>query len=271
MKKFISILIILIVSLPFVVSHFLKLPQEEKNKDTEVVQNKEEDLKDSLNTPDYKPKNDDFTVIDEAPPIPPDPFENVRMNGGMAQEDIDRLEKFANEPSPFDKEPEPIPVLDYKPSKNDELLYETISYRDDIEGVSLPRGVGEYKPIKLNFEPNGENLKNIESFKILSLDGEELVFDKFDTSHKFSENSNIYRFEDTKSRGHNRISIVYTDGLDINDNPSIGIFVDHINGGSFKGTVNIRTKKGYIFNYKPDPPGTVYGNDVAIPPTRSKN
>ena len=258
MKKFIAILIVLIVSLPFVVFHFLKLPQEEKNKDKEVVQNKEEDLKDSLNTPNYKPKNDDFTVIDEAPPVPPDPFENVRMNKDISPEEVARLNKIANEPSPFDKEPEPIPILDYKPAKNGELLYETISYREKID-INLGNQIGEKRPIKLRFEPNPENLDSIESFKIIALNGQEIEFDNMTTRDNDSTSS-VYIFKDTKNKGNNQIALVYRP--DKYNSPSMLFRVNHPKSGYFEGRVNVRTKKGYIYKYKPDSPGTVYGNDV---------
>jgi len=260
MKKFITILIVLIVLIPFVVSHFLKLPQEEKNKDTEVVQNKEEDLKDSLNTPNYKPKNNDFTVIDKAPQVPPDPFEDFEQETVYSEELAERVRN--RRPSPFDKKPEPIQVLDYKPAKNGEYLYERLNYGEEID-VQLPPKVGEKAPIKLNFEPNPANMDSIESFKITSLDGHVLEFDTFDSKNVESEKKGLYVFKDLKSKGHNSVMIIY-DASSVNEKV-MGITVEHFKTGVFRAKINIRTKKGYIYKYKPVPSGTKYGRDFVIP------
>ena len=260
MKKIIAIIIVLVVSLPFVVAHFLKLPQEEKGKDTKVVQNKEEDLKNSLNTPNYKPKNNDFTVIDKAPSIPPDPFEDFEQETVYSEELAERVRN--RRPSPFDKKPEPIPVLDYKPAKNGEYLYEKLNYGEEID-VQLPPKVGEKAPIKLKFEPNPANMDSIESFKITSLDGHVLEFDTFDRKTIDSEKEGLYVFKDLKNKSNNEIYIVYR--AVENDSPSVSISVDHIKTGSFHAIVNARTKKGYIYKYKPVPSGTKYGRDFVIP------
>lgn len=262
MKKFITILIIVVISLSFIVAHFLKLPQEEKSKGTEVVQNKEKDLKDSLNTPNYKPKNNDFTVIDEAPQVPPDPFENFRMNKGLSAEGLEYARN--KKPNPFlnKEEPEPIPVLDYKPAKNGEYLYERLNYGEEID-VRLPPKVGEKAPIKLNFEPNPANMDSIESFKITSLDGHVLEFDTFDSKNVESEKKGLYVFKDLKSKGHNSVMIIY-DASSVNEKV-MGITVEHFKTGVFRAKINIRTKKGYIYKYKPVPSGTKYGRDFVIP------
>ena len=258
MKKFIAILIIVVISLPFIVAHFLKLPQEEKSKDIEVVEEKKEDLKDNLNTPNYKPKNNDFTVIDEAPPVPPDPFENVRMNEGISEAGLEYIKN--KKPSVFlnRKEPEPIPILGYKPAKNGELLYETISYREEID-IELGNQIGEKRPIKLKFEPNPENLDSIESFKIIALNGQEIEFNNM-TTRDNNSTSSVYIFKDTKNKGNNQIAMVYRP--DKYNSPSMLFRVSHPKSGYFEGRVNVRTKKGYIYKYKPDPPGTVYGDDI---------
>ncbi len=261
MKKFIAILVVVFISLPFIFAHFLKLPQEEKNKESEVFEEKKEDLKNVLNTPDYKPKNNDFTVVDEAPPVPPDPFEGFEQTKVEASEElVNRIKNMR--PSPFDKKPEPIPVLDYKPAKNGEYLYEKLNYGEEID-VQLPPKVGEKAPIKLNFEPNPANMDSIESFKITSLDGHVLEFDTFDRKRVESEKEGLYVFTDLKNKGHNSIKIIYDTvpgGVNY-----ISFSVDHIKTGSFRAVINVISKKGYIYKYKPVPSGTKYGRDFVIP------
>lgn len=250
MKKFIAILIVLVISLPFIVAHFLKLPQEEKNKDKEVVQNKKEDLKDSLNTPNYKPKNDDFTVIDEAPPIPPDPFEDFNQTEVEASEElVNRIKNMRQ--NPFNKEQ--MPVLNYKPAENGEQLYEVISYGEEID-VYLPERVGNYKPIKLNFEPNAKNFKTIKSFSILSPKGDVV---EFNTLVKFKEESDSVTmiFEhDNNSR-----KSIYMSYLERADNDGgLSFIVEHSKFGNFKGTINGITKKGYVYSMPPYSPDMNY-------------
>ena len=64
----------------------------------------------------------------------------------------------------------------------------------------------------------------------------------------------------TKNKGNNQIAMVYRP--DKYNSPSMLFRVSHPKSGYFEGRVNVRTKKGYIYKYKPDPPGTVYGDDI---------
>lgn len=263
MKKFITILIIVVISLPFIIAHFLKSPSEEK-KEVVIVENINKDSSgddDSWKNGVIPNSNKKYNLV-ESEPRKPDPFENVRMNNDFTAEEIKRLKNLSLEPSPFDKEPEPIPVLDYKPEKNGEYLYERLNYGEEID-VQLPPKVGEKAPIKLKFEPNPANMDSIESFKITSLDGHVLEFDTFDSKSVESEKKGLYVFKDLKSKGHNSVMIIY-DASSVNKKV-MGITVDHFKTGVFRAKINIRTKKGYIYKYKPVPSGTKYGRDFVIP------
>jgi len=250
MKKFIAILIILVVSLPFIVAHFIKLPQEEKNKSTEIVKDKkEEDLKDFLNSPNYKPKNNDFTIIDEAPPVPPDPFEDLEQETVYSKELVERVRN--RRVSPFDKEP--MPIIDYKPKKNGEELYEVIGYGEDIN-VYLPERVGDYMPIKLNFEPNAENFKNIKSFSILSPKGDVVEFNKLVKLKKENDSATIiFQYNDDSRKN---IHMSYLERP--NNNGGLSFIVEHSKFGSFTGTINGMTKKGYVYSMLPYSPDMNY-------------
>ena len=184
------------------------------------------------------------------------------MNKGLSEAGLEYARN--KKPNPFlnKKEPEPIPVLDYKPAKNGEYLYERLNHGEEIN-VQLPPKVGRKAPIKLKFEPNPENMDSIESFKIISLDGEILTFDTFDRKTVESEKAGLYVFKDLNNKGHNSAKIIYdTVPGEVN---YISLSINHIKTGSFRASIDVKTKKGYIYKYKPVPSRTKYGRDFVIP------